>query len=318
MSEFKRRFPATAGEVNVQLAELEGHFTFDKHRLGETPVTVADFGNLITDAGLKGYLSSPSFQPATRQIHRCDVGSSSVPPAPDQTALFARLASQSSPTPSVTYLDDPFRVVLSYVYPFGEGAAAGNISEVAVGPGTGAPWAISCRALVRDAEGNPTSIPVAEDEFLTVTYTLTIYVDMADKPFTLNLISGVHDCVLRPFSTRTFNAATAFVQGLQPARISASACSPNGLVDPSANNFSPPTASLTWESRGGTEPGVGNFVDWSYRLAPAQGNTYPEGIGVLSLGLDSWVKYQVSFSPRLPKTNLRTFTLRFRFSIGRR
>ena len=48
---------------------------------------------------------------------------------------------------------------------FGQGVAAGNISEVGLGWGNSNLWN---RALIKDANGNPTTITVLSDEYLDV------------------------------------------------------------------------------------------------------------------------------------------------------
>ena len=98
------------------------------------------------------------------------VGSSSQAVQPTDTGLIAPIAFTSSGV-SVTHrwnAEGGFgwsRAVRS----FARGAAAGNISELTTSYTSNNTSAMA-RALVRDAQGNPTTITVLSDEVLTITW----------------------------------------------------------------------------------------------------------------------------------------------------
>lgn len=125
--------------------------------------------NMILDQGLVALITSTSSAPVV--FVSFGVGSSSQAVQPTDTGLIAPIAF----TPNVFSTDGSgwdaaggfgwSRATRS----FARGAAAGNISELTTG-GANNNAAAMARALVRDAQGNPTTITVLGDEVLTITW----------------------------------------------------------------------------------------------------------------------------------------------------
>ena len=161
--------------MNLTMA-MEGFYSLKVHggRRGEI-----DFGthkNLILDAGITHMLNN--YDPL-RYIH---VGSGSSQPSASQAQLDARFAytNRSNSVRHGFVSKDDSENNRAYGYSrlevqFDKGAAKGNISEIGVGNNTdGNPlWS---RTLILDHSGNPTSITILEDEYLTVTYEARRYV----------------------------------------------------------------------------------------------------------------------------------------------
>lgn len=131
----------------------------------ETPM----FHNLVLDAGLDR-LSVGS------AIGRVCVGSGNSTPVVTQTSLDAFIASttttQGSDAGGKQIITEPYYYWARRTYRFGEGVAAGNLSEIGLG------WTntnLFNRALIKDASGNPTTITVLADEFLDVVVELRFY-----------------------------------------------------------------------------------------------------------------------------------------------
>ena len=126
--------------------------------------------NMILDQGFvqlivnTGYSTPIAFQ-------SIGVGSSSQAVQPTDTGLVAPIAFTPITTFGVTHGWDAVggfgwsRAVRS----FARGAAAGNVSELTTGYDENNTSAMA-RALVRDDQGNPTTITVLSDEVLTVTW----------------------------------------------------------------------------------------------------------------------------------------------------
>jgi hypothetical protein len=131
--------------------------------------------NLITNGGMDRLTNggTGSFYNTLR------VGSGSTTPAFTDTALVAHVASVAGATPTYTEAvpTDPAPYVKAViVYTFAVGAAAGNLTELGLAPAlnlAGNP--LTTRALFQDSGGNPTTITVASDEQLVVTYELRCY-----------------------------------------------------------------------------------------------------------------------------------------------
>lgn len=121
--------------------------------------------NLILDAGIIRLLGTNG-----SVLQFISVGAGSTAPAVGQTQLVSKIA-HTNRNSSFTngYDSEGGYGWTKFQVQFNKGAAAGNISELGVGwDGTNL-WS---RALVLNAEGNPTTITVLPDEFLTVIYEL--------------------------------------------------------------------------------------------------------------------------------------------------
>ena len=129
------------------------------------------FKNIVLDAGLNR-MSVGTW------IDRVRVGSGNSTPVATQTQLDNTIASTTtvlsgSDSISKQTTTSPYYVAAKRTYRFDEGVAAGNISEVGCGWGTGLDlWN---RALVKDLNGNPTTITVLSDEFLDVIVEVRYY-----------------------------------------------------------------------------------------------------------------------------------------------
>lgn len=158
------------------------------------------FTNLITDVGMNrfgtaiynGYDSSgiSNFQ------HTCGrivVGSGSKTPEYSDTALQSPVAmapgSVELVSASSSYEDGYME--LSVRQQFGQGQAAGNLSEIGIQHSSlsGPLWS---RALILDGSGNPTTITVLEMDFLTCYYTIRLMIPKEDAVFSTNVdVDGV-------------------------------------------------------------------------------------------------------------------------------
>lgn len=121
--------------------------------------------NLILDAGITRLLGTIG-----SVLQFISVGAGSTAPTVGQTQLVSKIA-HTNRNSSFTHGYDSVDGFgwTKFQVQFAQGAAAGNISELGVGwDGTNL-WS---RALVLDSEGNPTTITVLSDEFLTVIYEL--------------------------------------------------------------------------------------------------------------------------------------------------
>ena len=169
------------------------------------------FPNLITNLGLNYIAENDGWVPY------CHVGSSSNAPAVTDISLVTPVAVSPSISAQMSGAatvngSSPYESYKIYTYTFGIGVAAGNLSEVGVGWGTGL-GSLFSRALILDTGGSPTTITVLSDEYLEVKYKLTYYPIITDTTGTVTFtggIGGTYDFILRtasvlslvrPFST---------------------------------------------------------------------------------------------------------------------
>lgn len=126
------------------------------------------FHNLVLDTGL-------ARMSVGQWIDRCCVGTGNSTPVATQTALDAFVASTTTwqaTSTAVQVTTAPYYYSATVTWRFAQGVAAGNISEVGLGWGNTTLWN---RALIKDSNGNPTTITVLADEYLDVVSEVRVY-----------------------------------------------------------------------------------------------------------------------------------------------
>lgn len=291
---------------------MSGHFTLTATNIetGETR-KLAEFDNLITNAGLERLGTGGAVSFAL-------VGSGSNAPNVNDTALQSFVASQGMTSSSAgAQSSAPYYGWGRYVYRFPAGSATGNLSEVAVG------WAstnanIFSRALIKDTNGDPTTITVLSNEFLDVTYELRMYPPTTDSTFT-TVIGGItHNCVLRasevtdgswawrPFIVEqgaSFQNPRGNIGLAYDGALGAITATPSGSgagVNVTDQAYS--AASLTRAATLSADLNVANFVG---------------GIDVIYF-LTRMGAYQVSFDPPIAKDNTKTLSVNAAVTWARR
>lgn len=176
-----------------------GHYTIKKRKVGqnsEEAVVVADFENLITTVGITRNLSGGIWVNSY-----CLFGTGTTAPAASDTSLeqpigslstngFAGMSWNGTPVPvQVTTLPHEYKI--SAVANFTPGIVSGNLTEIGIYQynSLGEPILFS-RALIKDANGNPTTLTVLPDEYLDVYYYVRTFYNPIATPFSIN-INGV-------------------------------------------------------------------------------------------------------------------------------
>lgn len=170
---------------------LSGHFklTAVNAKTGKTR-ELAEFDNLILDQGLNALGTQGC-------LRYCQVGSGSTAPEVTDSGLQSYVAgTQYLSTSQTAQSTAPYYATRTVQYRFAPGVAAGNLSEVGIAWATSGP-ALFSRALIKDAEGDPTTITVLSDEYLDVTYSLRSYPPLVDSTFNVTINGVEHACVLR-------------------------------------------------------------------------------------------------------------------------
>lgn len=158
--------------IDLQIG-FAGRFKIEKIRPDGERIVASDWqSNLITDNGLNmfGNLTSGNLNAY------CQVGSGTAAPSVTDVNLAAFVASTSNTSSSTSgYTTTPGnRYEWSRnSYEFAAGTATGNISEFGISPSSNGN--LFSRALIKDEQGNPTTITVLADEILVVTYELRMY-----------------------------------------------------------------------------------------------------------------------------------------------
>lgn len=138
--------------------------------------------NLITNAGKNAIMTLASG--GANMFFHCVVGTGNTAPAESNTSLASYLGyfdfvQAASTTRNSTVA--PYYVKHSATFRFKPGSATGNVAEVGMVLTSSASAAINAsttlhsRALIVDGVGSPTTVTVAADEYLDVTWELFIY-----------------------------------------------------------------------------------------------------------------------------------------------
>lgn len=303
---------------------------------GEVRQDTGWFDNLIVNSGLDLLGSTLTNNPSP--FGGCVVGSGNTPPVAGDTGLESFVAGtrtlQAQSRTNNTSVA-PFYSSLILTYRFGEGVAAGNLSEVGIAyvnysvtTPTGASPLFS-RALIVDGGGVPTTITVLSDEFLDVIWELRMYPpDDVVGSFNLDIL-GVptsHNYTIRPgwisnantwqFSDNTDMRAFRPLIPVQNASGGTESKVTGGTLGLVTGDI---TGTVFPVGQNGTRDlyVAGNYyVDLHTTYTLNFGNV-SGGIDAIGLGLNA-VYFQMIISPAIDKTASRIFTITVRVSWANR
>lgn len=296
---------------------------------GRIRTALGPFSNLILNQGLDFIGSGTG-----GMIGRCAVGTGQTAPAAEQTELDNQIAVTNtiSTFNAGTDSESPYAMRKTVVYRFAQGAAAGNLTEVAVGAQSGSPMPCFSRELIRDEEGEPTTLTVLADEFLDVTYEIFVYPPLADvEEEAVSIGDGTHDLVIRAaqVGTRTGSAGgwglatnvagTLFVGGSP----SSAAIAFNGSIGAITGAPSGTSGTSTDEENVGDYSNGDYYRDMLFEWGLSDGNLtggisaiqFRSGGGAQSSAARQ--NFQCGFSPAIPKTDEQVLALTFRHSWSR-
>lgn len=298
---------------------VEGYYRMKVYKAatGKLVKDTGEFKNLITNAGMAGWIYNT-------QTSKISVGTGTAAPAYTDTALANFLAStttnQGASTAFPVYPSVPYSRA-SVTRRFGAGVAAGNLTEVGIGPSSGS---LFSRALITDSAGNPVTLTVLSDEYLDVTYTLRGYVPMGqpDQVYAVT-ISGVTYTV----TARAANISAWLVRPwlqLNDGRGSFASAYPSTSTL-GTENGAPSGTAVTMQASfpmvpSVTSPGVVT-ISMPITVGLNSGNI-SGGIGAISLfgGADNpgaSTQTQLKFSSPIPKDATKVLTLNFTQTVTR-
>lgn len=265
------------------------------------------FPNLITNNGLN--LLNTGSNSAFRY---CYVGTGNTPPLPTDSTLqsFIGAVGNSTYTKSAQSTA-PYYGKFTRSFTFNPGGAVGNLSEVGTGydsQGTN----LFSRALITDAQGNPITITVLPNDYLTVIYELRLYPPDGITTGTAT-IAGVETQVTVEAVEKT--SASSWM----PMDNDSHGSNICFMVGSTIYVYGTNGGSLGSISYAGTNVGAYTkdtfYRDGRINLTLAQGNS---ATGIGSILIYTWVgAYKVTFDPPIVKDNTRTLSLDYRVSWGR-
>ena len=254
--------------------------------------------NLIVTSGLNQIGSGNEL------ITSCCVGTDSTPTTLGMTSLGNQIASTTTQQTSSSGAQSgsPYFSWYRRTFRFGQGSAAGNLTEVGIKTSAGV---LFSRALIVDSAGNPTTLTILADEYLDVTYEFRLYPDVLDTVLTVNLNGTDHTCTLRSANVNTISSY--FEYGIS-----------SGLGSSSTTYFySGGLGSITGGPSGSNyyhnHNLVGGYVNDTFERvfnfsAGLNNANFSEGINALYLRTSKG-HFQVGFVPAIPKTSYMTLSL---------
>jgi hypothetical protein len=306
-----KKFEELKHNLDVTIG-VSGRYKLEISKDGKTPHTVLEFDNLVTNLGLDRLMSGNTFGSVI------GVGSSSATPSASDVALgsfVARQATTTGPTAIAGGSPDYYSTV-QYIAAFAQGAAAGNLTEVGIGDNNGSAIATLSRALILDGGGNPTTVTVLSDEYLTVTYQLRLKPSLTDVTGTL---SGY------TYTIRECYVGTSVLG-------SAGAVDPRQVMGSGTTNFTTGNQYVTSNTltANTTAPAQTNNINASSATQGTYVNgtftntatiTFTPASGALTINTAvfkfSGPKFQVGFSPAINKTTSHNVVLTLRLTVAR-
>src|SRR5690606_31190037 len=207
---------------------VAGFFRLEACNRYGTPKRSREWKQLITDQGLDHLMAE-----STNLFARATVGIGTTPPSPADVTLENPVAVSTTTLPGAGQIfASPYFARVSRTREFAMGAINNqNLTEVGIGPsGGGTPVPVTCRDLIRDDQGNPTTFPVASDEILRVTHILQVNIPGADSDIEDEVTitgSGTHDITIRAMNA---NNANAWLAGLSPLVLNTGENPPTWIV----------------------------------------------------------------------------------------
>lgn len=300
-----------------------GFFTIEKFKVDEggleVPGTrarpVPTFKNLITNGGLDRMGDNGDW------LNACQVGTGTAAPAFTDSTLANFRAGTITKQSNTTAVQSaaPYYVRRTIVYRFAVGTASGNLSEVGIA-WTETTGNLFSRARIVDGAGNPTTITVAADEALDVTYEFRYYPKTADDTGTIVLGGITHAWTFRAATVTSADSFTGW--SINPTGMSQGQGQTGGLqsrawpgpIGPITGV--PSGTALSSQPRTVSAYQPGSLTrQWTLNAGLSDANV-PDGVGAFSFKIGIG-HYQIGFSPKILKTDTKLLSITFAHSWGR-
>lgn len=287
-----------------------------RKKTGEVVKDTGFFKNLITNQGLDNICGSNS------ALRYMSVGTGTTAPAVTDTQLVNLRAVAdigNTGNTSITSLDTTNNyLITTLTASFLNGSASGNISEVGVGAVSNGTL-LTSRALVRDANGDPTTITVLSDEDLVVIYKFKVKQPTGD----FTGVVGGYNYTMRACKTTTLSSSDGWdiSPGYSPTLslntlpyywrhtvIGTLGSITGGL----SSSLSGAGATVSSVSKAGYV--AGSFQVTCYvTLGTSSSDLILKGQEV-QLGFTRW---QIEFTPTISKLSIQTLRLGYTLTLGR-
>ncbi len=294
---------------------------------GSTKIDTGYQKNLILNQGLDFFGGDNG----TNMMEYCVIGSGNSQPVYTQNKLDAIVGRATGVGYSIKYDYDASRDGNLYKtnkvckYSF-TGLNNVNISELGLAStyDNTSNYYLCTRALIKDSQGNPTTITVLSGEILEIYYKLWAVFDTTDKTGIINLLDGVGGSTAYNYKTRLSDVGSGeyrigFVVSLfGPARISAYLFDSSGVdlsaitTRPSGDSFSASDSSVQQYEKGSYK----KFYTFIFDISAANANN--RILLILLYGMCWQVRFgSVADDSPIVKNNTQTLSIPVEVSWGR-
>jgi len=281
------------------------------------------FKNLITNSGLDYFFIGfgGGQDPCLAGAY---VGTGNTTPAYTDTTLTAFLAAinngvnASSPMVNWVYVAASGSVppywTSTGTWTFPVGSATGTLAEVGIGGyvSTSPNYLLQSHALIVDGTGTPTTITVLSTEELTLTYTLNLYWNVTTQTGSIDISGVTYAISWLPYglSGPTGGPSNPFAFNFVPQMTGYNGSLGTILTNPSgASGSNPNTGSVAAYT-------VGSYFQQATYTCPVGYMNLTGGITVITVS-HRYHKFQIGFTPAIPKDNTYTFSFTINFSLAR-
>ncbi|KXU39381.1 hypothetical protein AXE65_08850 [Ventosimonas gracilis] len=287
--------------------QLGGRYQIKAFVPGNPPRILADwFPNLITNYGMD--LMSGANSNYSYMWEYCSVGTGNTPPAFANSQLINRKATTSDKTAIAVGKESAY-IWKRMTYQFKQGAASGNLAEVGIGANSNGSLLFS-RALIKDTQGNPTTITVLPDEVLQVVWEIRHYFPAPSQTTVTIAGSGDHQChiALLDKNSTVFHESNSYNYIHHNLRSYCNVYSGvSGLVPETQNNISHTDYNGIYMSDFPLNYTSGSFKTTRTLILPVDQFNWPAGISGLSFNESNGTsaggfQHQVYIDPPIMKT----------------
>ena len=301
--------------LNVDVG-LKGRYTLILRDKNGNIKEELSFDNLITNYGLEQIVSG-SFS-----IHNILIGTGTTEPSVTDLAMSSLLASSFTSglnfSAVLNKTTEPYWVEQKTAKTFNPGVGTGVITEVGVANSIHANKVLS-RSLIKDNDGNPTSITKLADDFLDVIYVVRSYIPNEDTPFTA-VINGVEKTgIIRPLglnhaSQRKWSPVTSLPNSSSITQSSYS--TPSSL--PEIHSGAEPSGTRAYLSGCSDTANLSEYkrrytLSWN----PDKGNITIKSIYLTTYWSTEIMLYGIEFDEPIEKTASQRFKLSFDIAVSR-
>lgn len=287
-----------------------------RKKTGEVVKDTGFFKNLITNQGLDNLCGN------NQALRYMSVGTGTTAPAITDTQLVnLRAVADLSATgnTAISSLDTTNNyLIATLTASFLNGSASGNISEVGVGAYSNGTL-LTSRALVRDANGDPTTITVLSDEDLVVIYKFKVKQPTID----FTGVVGGYNYTMRACKTTTLSSSDGWDFGVAYSPLLSLNTIPSywkhtviGTLGSITGGLSSPLSGAGATVSSVTRAGyvTGSFQITCYvTLGTSSSDLVLKGQEV-QLGFTRW---QIEFTPTISKLSIQTLRLGYTLTLGR-